>query len=145
MDRICYFHFLHFFTTWVFLIVLFHGILHKHFDIVMLTFMTLVISLYMSFIKPARFSFMLGTRKIEMTGWQKFIVTDLLIHTGMFCFAVYKYGFQLQTPKHIFNTVMLFLIYITAIDPFRIYGVTLMELFQLFWGSFAIFFMIHKI
>ncbi len=132
-------HFLLFFTTWSMIIVFFHKYLASSFDIIFITFMTMMIGMYMSFVKPKKFSFVLGDRKIVINGLEKFFSVDLTFHVAFFLFIFVRYR-NVPTNYHkILNALLVFLFYFILIDIKRIYGITYIEVFQLFTGIFVIY------
>lgn len=120
---------LSYFTTWSVLAVVFHAHTHKYINLVFLTFVTLMIGLYMSFINPRKFVFYFDKDRYEFTGAQKFIIVDMFFHLGAFLFVLDKYGAGGRVGLlGTWAAAALFAGYALIMPIRKIYGVELREL-----------------
>lgn len=128
--RPTFLYILSYFTTWSVLAVVFHAHTHRYINLVFLTFVTLVIGLYMSFINPRKFVFYFDRDRYVFTGAQKFVLIDMLFHLGAFLFVWEKYGWG-DGNGGLLSTwaaAALFAGYVLIMPIRKIYGVELREL-----------------
>ena len=120
-----------FFTTWSLIMVMFHKYLYKYVNLLLITFITLVIGLYLSFINPRRFVWYFDKVRYEYTGLQKFIIVDMIFHLLVFYYIYSLYG-KYYTSKTFFNSktfiaLSIYLIYILTHDIKKLYGINKYE------------------
>jgi hypothetical protein len=140
-----YFYVLLFFTAWNVLLVLLHKYTHQTFDLLYLSYMTLMIGLYLSFVNPKRFVFRFGDRKYNFQGAQKFLVVDLVFHILVFLFVYYMY-FDYYHNKDcdgaLLNSVALIVLYVCAINTQKVYGITFLEFIIVFSATNLLYFIL---
>ena len=115
-----------FFTTWVLILAIFHRHVYKNINLLYLSFITLVVGLYLSFINPRRFVFYFENVRYEYTGLQKFIIVDIIFHILVFALIAERYGLYYKS-KGFDNGFLWALailgIYLCFYDPRRVYGI----------------------
>lgn len=102
----------------------------------------MMIGLYFSFINPRKFVVYSDSgKRIVFTGFQKFILIDLLFHIAVFCIVVYVYGRHRYGIATYVNVALVMLIYMGCVDLKRVYGVQFWEMFIVFIVTNILFFM----
>lgn len=120
---------LKFFTTWSVLMVVFHNQLFKYVNLMYVTFITLIVGLYLSFINPRKFVFYLQGERFVYTGFEKFVICDMLFHVFVFWFIWSRYrGYYPKFDNTLLIAISLFIIYVSLIDIKKTYGITLWEM-----------------
>lgn len=115
-----------FFTTWCVLLALFHPYTHPYVNLLLLTFVTLIVGLYLSFVNPRRFVFYFGNARYEYTGLEKFIIVDMFFHVAVFYWIWKRYrGYYLEDANTGPTWVALFLLgtYCLLHPLQKIYGI----------------------
>jgi hypothetical protein len=138
-----------YFTTWSVLAVVFHAHTYRYVNLLFLTFVTLVIGLYMSFVNPRKFVFYFDRDRYEFTGGQKFVIVDMLFHLGAFWFAWEKYGrYYLGGGEGLTSTwaaAAIFAGYALIMPLRKIYGVELKELGVVAAIAMMLYFVIFEV
>lgn len=118
----------YFFTTWVVILVIFHKYTHKYLDLLYLTFVTCLIGLYISYIHPQKYDFILNYKNYTIKSLDKFILVDLLFHiiAFLFIFAKYNHKFELNIP--FLNSICIILLYSISMNLYQVYGIRQFEL-----------------
>lgn len=116
-----------FFTTWSLIMVLCNRYLYKYVNLMFITFVTLIIGLYLSFINPRRFVWYFDKVRYEYTGLQKFIIVDMIFHLLVFYYIYHLYG-KYYMKKSIFDyktiiALCILIIYIFTHDIKKLYGI----------------------
>lgn len=125
-----------FFTFWSVLLVLFHPQVFKYVNLLYITFITMIIGLYLSFINPRRFVFYFEGERYEYNGAQKFIIVDILFHILAFYFIWSRYAgyytcLEITDMKNIY-ALLIIIIYVVFTNIKKVYGVAFLELFFVF-------------
>lgn len=132
-----------FFTTWNVILVILHKYTSAWFDLMYLSFITLAIGSYLSFINPRRFVFRFGDKKYTFKGLEKFLTVDMIFHIGVFCYVYYLYNTHYiikSNDVQLFASVMLIAIYIAIVDIKRVYGINFIEIFTIFCTSHILYY-----
>lgn len=114
---------LYFFTVWNILFLVFHQVTSKHFDLLYMSFIVMTVGLYLSFVNPKYFVWSGGNM---IKDWKSKIVIDI-VHVVMFLFAM----FFIKKPRHhlkLINTLLVMILYISLVDPEKVYKVKLEEI-----------------
>lgn len=127
-----------FFTTWVLILVVFQNITHHYFDLLYLSFLTLCMGSYISFIDPKKYEFEWFGKKYVLDGYHKTIVD--IIHVCLFIFCILHYSPDCHMK--LFNSILLILIYFLVMDAEKVYGVSVFKLFIIFVVSNLLYFFI---
>jgi len=102
----------------------------------------MMIGLYFSFINPRKFVVYSNSgKRIVFTGFQKFLLIDLLFHIAVFCMMVYVYGRKKYGAATYVNVILIMLLYLSCVDLKRVYGVYFWEMFVVFIVANILFFM----
>lgn len=119
-----------FFTTWNFLLVLFHQYTHNYINLIYLSLMTVTIGMYFSFINPRKFVYYLDNEQYTFTGIEKFILIDLFLHIAVLGYVLTKYSkfYNKSTSKQLVNSILLLILYLTIIPFKKTYGVSFGEI-----------------
>lgn len=138
-----YFYVLKFFTTWTLILTILHVYTSKYVNLLLLTFITSIIGLYFSFIKPRKFVLYFEGVRYEYTGLQKFIIVDMIFHLLVFylIYSMYKNRYKLNDSQTL-NALLLLLIYSTFTDFKKLYGVEMKELFFVFIIAILLYYLI---
>jgi hypothetical protein len=130
-----YFYVFVFFTTWNVLLVLFHRYTYKFIDLLYLSYLTLMIGLYLSFVNPKRFIFRFGDKRYNFNGINKFLVVDLFFHILVFLFVYltyFSYYHQQSCDSSLLNTFAIIIMYVCVVDIKKVYGITFLEFLIVF-------------
>lgn len=118
-----------FFTTWSVLLAIFHRQVFKYVNLLYVSFITLMVGLYMSFINPRKFVFYLQGERFVYNGVEKFIIVDMLFHLFVFGFIWSRYrGYYRGFDNSLLSAMCLFVIYLMTVNVRKIYGLSLTEL-----------------
>lgn len=131
-----YLYFMMFFTFWNILLVIFHKYTSQYVDLLYLSFIVLVVGLYLSFINPAKFMLRFGEKKVYFTGLEKFVFCDLLSHSLVFVYVLYlTYGTKKLLRAgdvQLFVSIMIIVAYIILVNVKYVYGISLLEILVVF-------------
>ena len=117
---------LYFFTVWNILLLVFHQLTSKHFDLLYMSYVTMTIGLYLSFVNPKYF---VWQGKI-IKAWQSKLVIDI-VHVVMFLFAAFFLKQARRYDLRLLNTILLLILYISLINPEKVYMIKIEELFTI--------------
>jgi hypothetical protein len=123
-----------FFTFWVVFLVLGNKYTYKYVNLEYLTFITLLIGLYLSYINPGYYRFKLLDKWYEIRNTcEKFILVDLLFHilTFYYVYKIYRNEY-IKLDKRIVISLLLIMIYYILIDIEKIYNISEKELMGVF-------------
>jgi hypothetical protein len=117
----------YFFTFWVIILVIFHKYTHRYFDLLYLTFITCVIGLYLSFIHPQEYNFILFDKNYSFKTLDKFIIVDLIFHILVFVyiFNIYNHKFKISVP--FLNSLLIILLYAISVNLHKVYNIRIFE------------------
>jgi hypothetical protein len=137
-----------FLTGWIFILVIFHNISSKYFSLPYLSFMVLFISLYLSYINPAKYYIEYTNNNensiIVVDGYEKYLV-DIIFHISPFIFIYYYYGFEpFFSNWKIIPSLILILIYLLIYNPSYIYHIPIIEIFYLSISSVILYIFISN-
>lgn len=123
---------LKFFTAWVFIMALFHKYVYKHVNILLLSFVTLIVGLYLSFINPRRFVFYMQGERFEYTGAEKFIIVDMFFHVFVFYVLLCLYGSYYRSKELFCHSgtwaaFAILALYVAITDIKKLYGISFTE------------------
>lgn len=110
-----------FLTTWAFILVFFHEYTHKYINLSLLTTITIIGGLYLSWVHPRRYSFWLQGHEIQLNHpIERFVIADMLFHLTTFAFIHFKYGTYF-TPQSVITLLILIIIYKTIVPVEEVY------------------------
>lgn len=118
-----------FFTSWLFLLVVFHRYTHMYIDLLYLSFVVLCVGLYISYVHPRFYRFVLFDKEYKLTGVDKFMI-DLFFHLGIFWFVYLNYSGSTRIDYKFLVAVFLLCLYSIMIKVSSVYCVKLYELFS---------------
>lgn len=136
-----------FFTTWVFILAICHRYLHQYVNLLYLSFITMIVGFYLSFINPRRFVFYFENERYEYTGIQKFIIVDMIFHILVFTLLAEKYGSFYNgggIDSRLCVALLVICIYIYMYDPQRVYGITMIEIYTIFFVANILYFLVYN-
>lgn len=133
-------HIFTFFTAWSVLLTLFHKYTGEIVDLKFITFTTLLIGMYFSFIEPKKFHIIFNGVKYKFDGTKKFLLVDLIFHLCIFIYIMYIYHDQQFSWKRFLNSFILLVIYTCFVDVSRIYGVPISRCILLVVVSILLYF-----
>lgn len=127
-----YFYVLRFFTTWVLLLCLMHNVLFDKVNLLLLSWITMFVGLYLSFINPRRFVFHFEGTRYEYTGVEKFIIVDSICHVLVFYLIALFYQTYYSSLRPLssqtINAFLILFIYVAMNNIKKTYGVGMLEL-----------------
>ena len=123
-----------FFTFWLIILTLFHKYVYKYVNLLYLSFLTLIIGSYMSYINPREFTFILFNESYTLQSGDKLIIIDLFAHFIIFAYIYTRYHkyytpFRLDTA--LLLSITLLLIYTFSINIKNLYQANYYELFSI--------------
>ena len=121
----------YFFTVWNIIFLVFHKYTHHYFDLVYMSFITMMIGLYLSYVNPKFFGMKFMGKKYMIQKWYHKLFIDI-IHILIFICAVYLYGDAVGVDMKLLNTILLFILYISLINGAKIYSIKIEEFMILF-------------
>ncbi len=135
-----------FFTLWVVLLVLFNKYTYKYVNLEYLTFITLIVGLYLSYINPKFYRFKILDKWYEIRKTcEKFFLVDLLFHILTFYFVYKTYHNEyIKYDKRTFSSLLLILVYYLLIDINKVYNISAKELIGVFMIVNIIYLIIIK-
>ena len=123
-----------FFTFWLIILTLFHKYVYKYVNLLYLSFVTLIIGSYMSYINPREFTFVLFNESYTLRGIEKTIIIDLFAHLLIFVYIYslyYKYYTPFRVDIALLLSISILLIYIFSINIKNLYKANYYELFSI--------------
>lgn len=130
-----YFYIFKFFTTWNIIFVLLHAYTHQIVNLLYLSYVTLMIGLYLSFVNPKKFVFKFGDKKYVFDKWSKFLSVDVLFHICVFLFVFYCYSvyyLKYGDDSQLLLSILIIFFYISMINVKKVYGVDFIEFVVVF-------------
>ena len=121
----------YFFTVWNILFVIFHKYTAPYFDLLYMSFITMMIGLYLSYVNPKFFGMECMGKKYIIRKWHHKLIIDV-IHVLIFVGAFYLYGFDIFDEMKLLNTILLFILYICLFNGAKIYSIKNEEFMILF-------------
>lgn len=141
-----YTYLFNFFTTWSLIMVFFHKYLYKYVNLMFITFITLIIGLYLSFVNPRRFVWYFDKVRYEYTGLQKFIIVDMIFHLLVFYYIYSHYAnYYINISIFDFKTIIalcILILYIFTHDTKKLYGIDKYEGTGIFTISIMLYVML---
>lgn len=127
-----------YFTAWVFVLVVFHKWTFRFFNLMFLSLSVLVVSMYISYVDPKYFKYILIRNKVSTEGngtvtnvvyhikGNTKIILDVIYHILPFIFVVWKYGlyymkYDVAYSLSMSNAVLLIMIYIVLFNVEQVY------------------------
>lgn len=138
------FYALYFFTFWSILLVILHKYTYKHVNLLFITFISLIIGSYISFLHPKYFIYEIDNEKIYLTGLHKFIIIDIFAHILPFLFVYFTY-YNYYKNKSILEdpiTILIVLIYGIIINHQKIYQIGFREISLILLISICLYFLL---
>lgn len=128
-----YFYFLVFFTTWNIILVIFHKYTYDKIDIQFSSFIVLFLGLYMSLVKPKKYTYHFNDKTYTITGLHKLLV-DVPLHFMVFLFVYMKYYkyYSKVGDKHWLSVVCIMILYLISMDTNKVYGLSKDEMLLVF-------------
>lgn len=137
-----YLYIFRFYTTWSIIMILFHHHLHTLINLTFVTFITMMIGLYFSFINPRIFIFYFEGCKYKYSGFEKFIIVDIIFHILAFVFILTRrYSSRLAQSSTLTACLTMF-IYIMVFDTKKLYGVYLYEVIAVFMIATILYYLV---
>lgn len=138
-----YFYILYFFTTWNIILVCFHKYTYKKVNLLFTSFVILITSLYISYIKPKYYLFKFDNKDYVFEGNNKLFLIDLPMHIGIFVFIYLTYyKYYKKNTSTILITICFILFYFTFFDTEKIYNLPNSELLAVASASAVLYFFI---
>lgn len=134
---------LYFFTFWNVLLIIVHKYTYKYINLLYISFITLILGLYLSFINPRIFIVDIGNTKYVYKDLA-LIIPDI-IHILIFLFIFYKYNTfynKKDEDQVLLISIFLLLFYILFVDIKKVYGISLLELLIVFCIANMIYFIL---
>jgi hypothetical protein len=122
---------LYFFTVWNIIFLVFHKFTSPHFDLLYLSYITMMIGLYLSYVNPRFFAMKFRGKKYVVEKWYSKLPIDI-IHILIFLVALYLYGDKAGSDMKLLNTILLFILYISMFNGAKIYSIKNEEFMILF-------------
>lgn len=135
---------LKFFTTWIFILIIFFKYSKNIFNLKILTFVTLFVGLYFSFINPKKFFLQIDNKKYYFTGIEKFFIVDLFFHILTFIVIYILYENIPQNINLEINSLCLMLFYLSFFNLKEIYGINKNEIILVSILSIIIYYIIIR-
>lgn len=134
-DTSLYFYAFKFFTAWMLVMALLHNYLFDKVNLLLLSWITCIVGLYLSFINPRRFVFYFEGVRYEYTGLQKFIIVDTVAHI-MVLYAMYAcYGDYYKSIGIVnlptFVAIVIMMIYLAITNIRKVYGISHYEIISM--------------
>ena len=123
----------YFFTTYLLFLIIFYKFTSKYIDLLLLAFVTFIISMYITYIYPRKFTIYLD-KEYVVSGYNR-IYADI-IHFGLFIAAFYINTSQNINIYQILTSIILIFTYILCINAEKLYGVSKDTLYKL--GCYSI-------
>lgn len=123
-----------FFTFWLIILTLFHKYVYKYINLLYLSFLTLIIGSYMSYINPREFKFILFNESYKLESGDKLIIIDLFAHLLIFVYIYslyYKYYTPFRVDIPLLLSILVLLIYTFLINIKNLYNANYYELFSI--------------
>ena len=135
-----------FFTTWSLILAILHKYTRTYVNLVFITFITAIMGLYLSFIKPRKFVFYFDNERYVYTGLEKFIIVDMIFHLLVFYLIYSRYGKYYKTmfDMKTLNVVLLMLLYASVANLKKLYGVGLGEQVFVFIIACLLYYLIFQ-
>jgi hypothetical protein len=122
---------LYFFTVWNIIFLIFHKFTSSNFDLLYMSFITMLIGLYLSYVNPRFFAMKINGKKYVVDKWYSKLPIDIL-HILIFLVTLYLYGDKAGSDMKLLNTILLFILYISMFNGAKIYSVKTEEFMILF-------------
>lgn len=131
MDTSLYLYAFKFFTTWVLVMCLLHHIVFDKVNLLLLSWITCIVGLYLSFINPRKFVFYFEGKRYEYTGLEKFFIVDSMFHILVLYFIITHYGAYYSSlnlfSKQNVIAISILLIYLYVTNIKKVYGISVIE------------------
>lgn len=124
-----------FFTFWVLILVILQKYTKHYIDLLYISFITLVIGMYLSYIHPQYFKFTLFDETFKLTSLHKLVIVDCFIHILCFLYVwlYLKNNFlPFSADYRFYTSLILIAIYMLTINIRNVYNVGVFELFCVF-------------
>lgn len=138
-----YFYIFNFFTCIMVILTFFHNYVYEYIHLLYLSFITLFIGLYLSFINPHKFIYKFGDKTYEFNGYNKLFID--IIHIAIFVFIYKKYNLYYSSHDNnnkLYISILLLLFYIFFINVEDIYKIKMEEFLTIFSILNIIYFII---
>lgn len=111
-----------FFTTWLFMLIVFAKYTHKYIDLHFLSLLVLCIGLFMSFVTPRKYVIVLQNKEYAFSSWNRLLCIDVL-HLLMFCIVYLYVPYRFTLDKYV-AAIIMFLFYFLIVDTNKVYNVS---------------------
>ena len=123
---------LQFLTLWILILVIFHKYTYQYLDLMYLTFISLIVGSYISFINPKMY--VVNNKpdeEIVLKNFHRFVIVDLSVH--LFCFVFiwyyyYDYYKHLNSMIPLVTSILVLIVYTLNIDVAKVYRLQFKEL-----------------
>ena len=122
----------HFFTFWVVLLIIAHRYTSPHIDLLYLSFVTMIMGIYLSYIHPRYYKFDLQGEHVISKPIDKFLIIDLVFHILAFVYIATKYGRQSTTDLKFTSALAIFSVYMIVINSTQVYHIRSFEILTVF-------------
>ena len=140
-----FFYTFYFFTNWSFIFSVFHRYTYKYVNLLYMSFITMFMGLYMSYINPRKFVFFFDDKRYIYEGLHKFILCDMIFHILVFILIVGKYASYYQkhkSPGGILAVLGIMVIYMMIYDIEKVYGIKMFEMVTVFLLANFVYFLL---
>ena len=135
-----------FLTIWSFFLSLFHNYVNSYISLPFLSFICMIMGLYISYINPKKYVIYNYNKPIEIkNNLIKLLFIDIPFHILVFIFIIYKYGFDDIYDIKIITTLLLIFFYYSINDISFIYKISIKELQLLFIVAILLYILLFKI
>lgn len=135
-----------FLTIWSFFLSLFHNYVNSYISLPFLSFICMIMGLYISYINPKKYVIYNYNKPIEIkNNLIKLLFIDIPFHILVFLFIIYKYGFDDIYDIKIITTLLLIFFYYSINDISFIYKISIKELQLLFIVAILLYILLFKI
>lgn len=117
-----YFYSIKFLTLWVSVLVLFHTYTSKVFNLVILTILTCIGGLYISFVYPGYYSFRFLSYTIKVDTLAHLLMGEMFhLILFLFIFNYYNKAYHIISYQTI-NSILLIIVYLLIVDIENVYN-----------------------
>lgn len=140
-----YFYVFKYFTSWVALLVIFSTYTGNVFNLLLLTLLTCIGGLYISFVYPKYYKFRFGLLEIKVNTLLERYALEFFVHFALLLYVYIKYRdnytiFSYQT----LNSIMLFVAYLLITDVKIMYNLRNIDIFRIAFVYFMMVIMLKS-
>lgn len=130
-----------YFTSWIILLVISHRYTSKVFNLILLTLLTCVGGLYISFVYPKFYQFQFSSLQITVSTFTERSITEFFIHFLLLLFVlnIYNDNYMFFSSQSL-NSIIFIIVYLLMIDVRKVYHLRYSDI-----AKISLFFMITLI